>query len=107
METSLTQTLKLSLMSITGLGRDALHVYAGLGILFISAAVFRLPLARFRPLLFVLIAACLVEIADMRDDLDSFGRWRWDASLHDIVNTMFWPIVICAIARYSTLMTKK
>lgn len=107
MDPSATQTIKLSLMSLTGLGRDALHVYAGLGVLFVSAAIFRLPLARLRPLLFVLAAACVVEIADGRDDLGLFGRWRWEASLHDVANTVFWPLVICLVARYSTLLTKK
>lgn len=39
----------------------------------------------------------------MFDDLRSLGYWRWDASLHDIVNTVAWPAVLTCLARYTRL----
>lgn len=46
------------------------------------------------PLLIVVLVACIGEVLDMRDDISSPGYWRWAASLHDIVNTSFWPFVL-------------
>ena len=47
----------------------------------------------------VLLAAFTMEALDLRDDYQSFGYLRWSASVHDIVNTTFWPIMIVGLVR--------
>jgi hypothetical protein len=47
----------------------------------------------------VLVVAVCGELVDLADDLVTLGHWRWHASLHDIVNTSFWPAVLTALSR--------
>lgn len=35
-----------------------------------------------------------MEILDLKDDWQSLGYMRWSASIHDIVNTAIWPVII-------------
>lgn len=98
MATSLFQNLKLQLVAFFDLSKDALHVHIGL-----LAFVIVLVLVR-RKGRFVIAWAAVVliavagELLDMRDDVASLGRWRWGASVHDIVNTVFWPTVLMTLA---------
>lgn len=97
METSLTQALKLAIASATGLSKDALHIYAGLAVFFLAAVLARNRPSLAMPWSVVLLAALLAEALDLRDDLASMGRWRWAASLHDVLNTIFWPSVLAVL----------
>lgn len=99
METSWYQAAKLALTSTIGLSKDALHIHVGLGVFFVAALLFRRPLSSVLPLALVFLAALAGEALDMRDDIGSFGYWRWRASLGDIVNTVFWPLVVWLLAR--------
>ena len=60
---------------------------------------------------FAMVAALAVamtgELLDMRDDIASLGYWRWGASLHDIANTVFWPAVLAALARWSSVLGRR
>jgi len=103
MQTSSFQSIKLIIVSTTGLSKDALHIYAGLAIFFIAVIILRKPLKSTTPWLVILAFAVLAELIDMRDDFLSLGYWRWHASLHDILNTLFWPTVIFALARFGVL----
>lgn len=93
MEISTAQSIKLAIVAATGLSKDALHIYVGMLVyLGLNTAAWR-----FRPCLgwlAVLIVACAGEWVDRRDDIASLGYWRWQASLHDILNTLFWPTVL-------------
>src|SRR6476660_2125598 len=93
------QTIKLFLVTLTGLSKDALHVHVGMGAMFGSAMFFRWELRSLLPWLMVLAAAVCGEMLDMYDDLISPGYWRWDMSVHDIVNTLFWPTILLLLAR--------
>ena len=99
METSAVQSLKLSLVQILGLSKDALHIYVGLIVFFVVAIAVRRRQPSYLPLIAVVAAALLGELVDLRDDLYGLGVWRWRASLHDIVNTVFWPFVITVLVR--------
>lgn len=103
MAVSTFQAIKLAIVSVTGLSKDALHIYVGLMVFFVAMCIFRRQGHRFMPLLTVFIMACCGEVLDMRDDLHSLGYWRWDASLHDVINTLFWPFVIAVLMRKSWL----
>jgi hypothetical protein len=93
MDISIAQSIKLAIVSATGLSKDALHIYLGMAVYLTLIVGTR----RFRPYLgwlAVFIIACAGEWVDRRDDIGSFGYWRWQASAHDVLNTLFWPTVL-------------
>jgi hypothetical protein len=48
-DTSLVQALKLDIVAATGLSKDALHVYFGLIVWLLAAALWRRSITTFRP----------------------------------------------------------
>ncbi len=100
METSFYQLFKIYLMQYLPLSKDAIHVYIGLSVYFVTGISTK-RLATVWPVLAVLILSLLMECFDLRDDLSAYGQFRWSASLHDIVNTLFWPVIITLILRPS------
>jgi hypothetical protein len=99
METSAVQALKLTLVQNVGLSKDALHIYIGLFVFVIASVVQVGKKASAYPLFWVAVAAVSGELLDMRDDLRTLGYWRWSASLHDFLNTTFWPLVLTVLLR--------
>ena len=97
------QDAKLWLIASLGLGRDALHIYVALLVMFGSALLFGWRLSSWRPWLLVAAAALAGEAWDIRDRLVAgvpvqlWGNW------HDIWNTLFWPSVILLLARWTRL----
>lgn len=74
----------------TGASDTLLHVHAGLAILFLARVVTRRSLATPIPFLIVCVAALGNEVMDRL----VFGSWRWDDTLLDLANTLFWPLVL-------------
>lgn len=107
METSLFQSIKLSVISAAGLSKDSLHIYVGLAVFLFVALVVIKSVKSAAPLLAVFFVAIIGEILDMRDDFSSLGYWRWQASMHDVVNTLFWPTVLFFLAKCGLLAAKK
>lgn len=101
---SFVQALKLDIVGFTGLSKDALHIYVGLVVWLLAAALFRRSIGTLRPWLAVLVVACVIEGFDAFDDWVQLGRWRYMASLHDVVNTLFWPTVLSLLARFTRLL---
>lgn len=93
MEMSAVQAIKLAIVSTFGLSRDALHIYVGMA-MFLAVIVSTRRLRPYFAWLSVLALACLGEGLDWRDDLADFGYWKWKDSVHDVVNTLFWPSVM-------------
>ena len=100
------QSGKLVVLELVGLGKDALHVYVGLGVMLIVAAVFRLSLRDPRPLGAVLLAALAGELWDVIDTARAGLSPVWSANGKDVWNTMFWPTVLFALARYTRLLKR-
>src|SRR3569832_603480 len=100
MEISTVQTIKMAVSSTVGLSYDGLHVYVSLMVFFMAARILNKPLHSPMPWLAVLLIAIAGEVLDRRDDFNQLHHWRWEASLHDIVNTLFWPSIILLMARY-------
>lgn len=108
MGTSFFQALKLDVVSATGLSKDALHLYAGLSLFVALSWLFRKSQNLFVPWLAILVVALGAEVLDRRDDISSLGHWRWKASVHDILNTLFWPTVLVILLTWtSTFGTRK
>ena len=67
-----------------------LHVHAGLVVLFLARVVSRRSLATPVPFLVVCAAALANEVMDRLN----YGGWRWNDTLPDLANTLFWPFVL-------------
>ncbi|MES2507776.1 MAG: hypothetical protein V4599_13805 [Verrucomicrobiota bacterium] len=106
MPTSAVQSLKLTLVSVLGLSKDALHIHVGLGVFVAACVLFRRSPGAWLPWGLAVAAACAGEVVDMRDDLASLGHWRWLASLHDVVNTVVWPTVFFGLARFTRVFQR-
>jgi hypothetical protein len=94
------QQLKLRILDLVGLSKDAVHMHLGL-LVFVAILV----IARGRKALWLawLGAAAValgIEILDLRDDRAHFGRFRWAGSLHDVLNTLLWPTILALLARF-------
>ena len=94
MEMSTVQSMKLAVEEAAKLSRDALHIYVGLAVFLVAAAVSRKSLRSTVPWLAVLAVAVAGELVDLIDDLVHLGHWQWQASLHDVINTVFWPMAL-------------
>ncbi len=97
-------SMKHEIVQFASLSKDALHIHVGLAVFLLAAAVARKGLRSVFPLIAVLAVALLGELLDARDDFRKFGHWRFGASLHDFVNTVFWPLTLWLLARYSRVM---
>ncbi len=98
------QSFKHELQSVVGLSKDALHVYFGLSVFLVVAAIVRQGLRSWAPLLAALAVAAVGEMLDARDNFRTYGQWRVGASIHDLINTLFWPLVLSLLARHSRVM---
>lgn len=98
------QSMKLDIVHVASLAKDALHIYVGMTVYLIGAAIARSGLKAAWPIIAVAIVAAAGEALDARDDFRSLGHWRVLASVHDIINTLFWPLVLWLLARYSRVM---
>ena len=100
------QQSKLWLMQLLGLPKDALHIYVGLAIFLLSAALFRWPLRSWKPLGAVVAAAFAGEAWDIIDNWRIGVAPLWGRSWHDIWNTCFWPSVLFLVARHTPLLDR-
>ena len=91
------------MVAIFNLSKDSLHVYVGLIVFLVLAIALRRRPRTLLPLLAVFLVACLGELLDMRDDLALLRHWRWRASLHDLINTCFWPLILTLLLRFGLL----
>ncbi|HEY0147979.1 MAG TPA: hypothetical protein VGB70_03155 [Allosphingosinicella sp.] len=98
------QLAKLELVGALGLAKDAVHVYVGLLVFLLAAAVSRRPLKSLVPIGAVLLAALAGEAWDLFDTAQASQRLRWDKSWHDLWNTAFWPFALFLLARYTRLL---
>ncbi|MDH5218858.1 MAG: hypothetical protein OEX19_14250 [Gammaproteobacteria bacterium] len=99
MDISFYQNLKLTIISIVDLSKDAIHIHIGLVVFFLVVVLWKKGRFEVVCIVPVLVIACLMELLDLRDDLSSLGYLRWSASVHDVINTTLWPIVITILVK--------
>jgi hypothetical protein len=97
-DTSTYQRVKLVVLSLVPLTKDAVHVYIGCGCLLGAAALLRWPLSSFRVLVPGLLVSLAMEVVDLRDGLRE-DNLNLGASLHDLVNTNLIPLIVVWLAR--------
>ena len=100
------QQSKIWLMQLLGLPKDALHVYLGLFVFLLSAALLRWPLGSWKPLGTVLLAALIGEAWDVIDTWRMGAEPIWARNWHDVWNTCFWPAVLFLVARYTRVLKR-
>ena len=100
------QSAKLHLVGLLGLPKDALHIYVGLIVFLLSAALFRLPLRSGKPFLAVLLVTLAGEAWDLIDSWRSGAALVWARNWHDVWNTCFWPAILTLLARYTRLLKR-
>ncbi|MEH6827287.1 hypothetical protein [Parasphingorhabdus sp.] len=86
----------------TGLDRDSLHIYAGVGVQLIVALILRRSLASPVPWLLVAVAALTNEYYDysfVPDPLNATQEY-FDGAIRDVWNTLLLPSLLLVIARY-------
>ena len=96
--------MKHEIVQFASLSKDALHIYVGMGVFLLGAAVAQKGIRSALAILAVVALAALGEMLDARDDLRIQGHSRVMASLHDLVNTVFWPLMLWLLARYSRVL---
>jgi len=96
------QDIKTHIVSFTGLERDALHIYVGIGVFLITSLLFKNHRYRWLIALFTVIAAASMgEVLDRHDQLIISKHWYWQGSVHDIVNTCFFPTLFTLILTFT------
>jgi hypothetical protein len=94
------QSLKLYLLDLTGLGKDALHVYAGLTVFITIRLVWRWRGGWIVAWLASLALALGIEWLDIRAE-GQIGVPQPDpAHWHDVWNTMVWPTILLLVGRW-------
>ena len=91
-------------MGLTGLSRDALHVYAGMLVFLLAAVILRKSLRSPVPWILTVAVACGMEVVDAIDSTLSVGHFWLRGSAHDVINTTFWPTVLLLVCRYTRLV---
>ena len=100
------QEAKRVIVSILELSKDSIHMHVGLIVFFLAVVLWKKGSIEARCLIPVIIVASLMEILDLRYDYISLGYFRLNAitaSIHDLINTTFWPVVIVVLARMDKL----
>lgn len=105
------QQFKIQIVEATGLERDALHIYVGIGVFILSLLISRPFVKRYVTrlnigLLAATFFALLGEYLDLKVDYPNITGDHLAESIHDIINTCFWPYMLYAINRWTSLFDK-
>ena len=92
--------VKLFIQHASGFSMDALHVIAGVILLFAIAALLRSSVARPRPLLIVLIIEIINEASDFTVEFWPDLGMQLGEAVKDLILTMAVPVMIFLAARY-------
>ncbi len=74
----------------TGASDALLHVHAGMVVLFLARIVTRRSLAT--PIPFAVV--CAAELGNEVLDHLAVGHWNTGDAIADVINTLFWPLVL-------------
>lgn len=98
-KTSGYQLLKLKVLHVVPLAKDAAHIYVGFACFLLAVIVLRIRPSSFKAALPGLLVSLLMEVPDLRDNLADTGRWLWGASVKDVVNTNVIPLLLVVLFR--------
>jgi uncharacterized membrane protein len=84
------ETITIAIGQETGASDSLLHVHAGMAVLLAARIISGRSLATPVPFLVV----CLFALGNEILDRINHGVWRWMDTSLDILNTIFWPLVL-------------
>ncbi|WP_201589147.1 hypothetical protein [Psychrobacter fozii] len=104
---------KMNVVETTGLAKDALHIYVGIGVYLLCLMVLR-PIFKkqgIRSFIAVIVVtgiALLGEYLDNRETIESLGltglsREQLTASIRDLINTCMLSYVLYALNKWTTI----
>jgi hypothetical protein len=104
---------KMNIIEATGLAKDALHIYVGIGVYLLCLMVLR-PVIKnqsirsFIALIMVTGLALLGEYLDNRDTIETLGmaglsREQILASIRDLINTCLLSYVLFVLNKWTTI----
>ena len=99
LRTSEYQLLKLRVLDVVPLAKDAVHIYIGFACLLLAVIVLRVPLRSWKALIPGLVATVVMEAFDLRDNRADGIGYQWRASFRDVVNTNLVPVVLVLATR--------
>lgn len=94
------QQLKLIIIELLALSRDAIHIHVGFLALLLMLVFSRKKLHQWTVLIAPFVLSLLMECLDFWDDYLHLGRVNVAASLHDLLNTNLIPILLVIWARF-------
>lgn len=100
------ETSKLFLMGLTGLSKDALHIYVALAIFFGSCLILNWKVRQWEPWLLVLFFTLLGEFFDIQGALNKSQEIQLWGNWHDVWNSMLAPTVLMLLNRFSTVFAE-
>ncbi len=106
-------TFKINVVEITGLAKDALHIYVGVGVYLLCLFILR-PIIKSQTIRAFLALIVVIGVAIAGEYLDNrhiirprgvfaLGMVDIKASLHDLVNTCLLPFVLFALSKWTTI----
>ena len=101
------QQVKVGLVHLLGLPKDALHIYVGLAVFLAAAALLRRPLGSWVPIAAAVAAASIGEAWDLVDTWAAGARPHYGRNWHDVWNTCFWPATLFLLARYTGVLSRR
>lgn len=90
--------LKVFIVTLLHLSKDATHIYIGFFSLVAAIIFLRKPLTSSIVLLPGLVLSFGIEVLDVLVDYLGSKPIRWGASLHDLMNTNLIPVLLVALA---------
>ncbi|MBO1531044.1 hypothetical protein J3492_07425 [Psychrobacter sp. F1192] len=106
-------TFKVGVISVTGLDKDALHIYVGVGIYLLCLLILR-PVIKNQNLRALLALFVVIVVALAGEYLDNHHIIRTrgflalrlvdiKASLHDLINTSLLPFLLFALHKWTRI----
>lgn len=93
-------------MNVLGLSKDAIHLYLGLAVFFLSVIILKKGKVDLLSVIPVFLLAIAMESRDLYDNYQHMDSMFWSYSLHDIINTLFWPLTIVALEKIRVMCKK-
>lgn len=89
------------LSQVTGLGEDALHIYAAVLIQLAAALLLRRPFAHPLPWLCLVAVLAVNEAIDLAEPGEPIEEWQVLGGLRDLWNTLLLPTALMLLARFA------
>lgn len=88
------QQMKPVIVNLLSLSKDAIHIHVGFLVLILTLIFSKKRLYQWQVLVPCFLISLVMEGLDLWDEFVTLGRLHFTASLHDILNTNFIPLLL-------------